>query len=116
MHFMMTRGPAALQTALGRLRTSENTFPRTPVNKTRRAGTCPGMDPGPSRYVALRRRRAARLRVLVIVGGEPDPTFFSRSTGSELWCSAPGPSISRRALRLACGGGHGGGDAARQGP
>src|SRR4028118_976330 len=61
------------------------------------------MDPGPSPYVALRKRRAARPRVLVVVGGELDPAFLSRSTGSELRCFAPGPSMNRRALRLACG-------------
>jgi hypothetical protein len=39
-----------------------------------------------------------RLRALVIVGGEPYPTFIFQRTGLEIWCSVPGPSTSRRSV------------------
>src|SRR5829696_3356385 len=93
-------------------RSSQNSPSPTFVNKTRRAGTYPRMDPGPSRYVALRRRRTAALRALRVVRGElplPSPERPSLPERPPLRSNVSPPDprhpggVHPLALRLACG-------------
>ena len=64
-------------------------LPRIPANKARRAGPARKTLRGLAGATGCRTPRPRHRR------GELEPTFSSRRTGPEPWCSAPGPSTSR---------------------